>query len=122
MKNEKLENGTGYHLRLLLGMLHFKFIIFSCAALPAPPQFSVTPSPGRTNTAGGRAMTNVVLTWDAYTNAWFEVMGCTNLVNPRWYHVTNVPVTQTSQVIPVLQRQEFFKVCTRYNGSITTNQ
>ena len=85
------------------------------------PLLSVNPPPGRTNAVGGRIITNVVLTWDAYTNAWFEVMGCTNLANPRWYHVTNVPVTHTSQAIPVTQQQEFFKVCTRCNSSITIN-
>lgn len=60
-------------------------------------------------------ITNLVVSWDPYTNAYFEVMGKTNLTGTNWYHITNASMAATSVVLRATKPQEFFKVETRYN-------
>ena len=59
-------------------------------------------------------VTNIVLEWKPYTNAYFEVLGKTNMTSTNWYHVTNVWIGATNVVLPVRQPAEFFTIQTIY--------
>lgn len=56
------------------------------------------------------AVTNIVLSWDPYTNAFFVLEGSTNLTT--WYPVTNAPIWQTNVTVPARQPAEFFRAYT----------
>ena len=58
--------------------------------------------------------TNIQLSWKPYTNAFFEVIGATNLAFTNWYHVANAPLWTTNIVLPLRYPQEFFRVQTVY--------
>ncbi|HEV2694226.1 MAG TPA: hypothetical protein VG347_15135 [Verrucomicrobiae bacterium] len=89
-------------------------LFVSAQPLPPPPVTSTnTALKLIVNPPHLRIITNCELTWDAYTNVYFEVRGSTNLGS--WYHVTNVPVWKTNVVIPVIRSQEFFKIVTHTN-------
>ena len=57
-------------------------------------------------------VTNVVLSWESYTNAFFEIVGATNLASTNWYHVTNAPLWTTNLTLPANRPAEFFKIQT----------
>lgn len=61
------------------------------------------------------AVTNIVVSWNAYTNTWFQIDGSTNLADTNgWYFVTNVPCWRTNVTIVATKPQEFFRVSTIY--------
>jgi hypothetical protein len=108
-------------------MNRLKAIVLGLAlAVPAfgqlPPVLPTNSAPKVMGGTAAPAVTNLVLRWDGYTNAWFEVVGCTNLAEGNWYHVTNVPIAALSVVLANTRRQEFWQVKVRYSGPMTTNQ
>lgn len=106
-----------FHRPYIWILIALIFLAWAVRGQPIPP----TPKAVAVPIVSAPAVTNVVLSWDGYTNAWFEVMACTNLAEGHWYHVTNVPITSLSMVLANTRRQEFFQVKTRYAGNILTN-
>jgi hypothetical protein len=66
-------------------------------------------------------MTNILISWDAYTNAWIEISGTTNLAGTNWSVITNVPVWMTNYSMPMKYPQQFFRTRTVFNGTLTNN-
>lgn len=62
-------------------------------------------------------VTDIVVSWQPYTNAWFELQGSTNLVD--WYFKTNMPIWTTNITIPKSQTlpMEVFRAKTMINVS-----
>jgi len=53
----------------------------------------------------------IVLSWNQYTNVYFQVEGTTNLLD--WYFVTNIfPKWPTNCALPMNRQAEFFRIQT----------
>ena len=110
----------------LLAICHLPLAI-ARAQLPALPPLPPAPSLTNSHTIqigtnlyrqwtpprSQPARTNVVLTWDPYTNLFVTVQASTNLTD--WYWKTNVPIWQTSVTIPVNQQFECYRIFCDYH-------
>lgn len=56
--------------------------------------------------------TNMVISWNPYTSVYFAVSNSPDMIN--WTLYTNVPVWQTSLVVPMNHPEMFYKVATQY--------
>ena len=102
-------------------MKHLLLILLVCSVAHAqmPPTNTVrlftvprTPRP---------VATNIVLSWEPYTNAWFVVETNSNLAGTNWGVYTNIPISTTSIVVPMNQPQLFFRYKTVVVDNLTTN-
>ena len=101
---------------IVMVLLALGWLLTLHAQMPPFPMLSVTPTNLVRHILHAPSpvlpTTNILLTWDRYTNVYFEVVGRTNLSMTNWYHVTNVPVWQTNVTIPVTKPAEFFTIQT----------
>jgi hypothetical protein len=58
-------------------------------------------------------LTNFCLSWQPYTDCWFEVQSSQDLKN--WQHFTNIPVWRTNRWLPMTTNFLFFRVRTLSN-------
>ena len=65
--------------------------------------------------------TNVVFSWNTYTNVWIEIYSSTNLASTNWTFYTNLPISSTQFVAPVAFPQQFFRQRVLINDVFSTN-
>lgn len=65
--------------------------------------------------------TNVVFSWDVYTNAWIEITTTTNLAGTNWTFYTNLPISATQFTAPMTQPAQFFRQRVLINDVLTNN-
>jgi len=114
---------TTYHQRLALRK---KLWLALLIGLLAGAVFAQMPP---TNTArvftGPRqarpVATNVVFSWDVYTNVWIEITTATNLAATNWVSYTNLPIGSTQFCAPIAFPQQFFRQRVIIYDTFTTN-
>ena len=109
------------HYRDVCLMLALLFgIIASCVAhAQMPPTNTVRSFTGPR--VPRPVATNIVLSWEPYTNAWFVVETNSNLASTNWGVYTNIPISTTSVIVPMNQPQLFFRYKTVVVDNLTTN-
>ena len=65
--------------------------------------------------------TNVVFSWNTYTNVWIEITSSTNLAGTNWTFYTNLPINCTQFCAPITFPQQFFRQRVLINDVFSTN-
>lgn len=93
-------------------ILAFLFSVSQCWSQQPPTVVIPTNKITRVLVPVVNVHTNMQISWNPYTNVRFAVSNSPDLTNWTWY--TNVPVWQTSLIVPMNHPEMFYKVTTIY--------